>query len=184
MSIRNLLNPEPLPTCRSILAEATFDLTCYSWRSSEPEPTITKRRKSIELQTCKSVNTFVDELASACELLTRFQNTDLNQPTTSSPPLQRKFVPIAGFFENQWNVRFAELIKFKQEHGHTNVTRAAEHKILGNWVAEQRRKWKKGKLPQKHQKALEEIGFEWDRSYYFLPNHSPAEDRDDSSSSS
>ena len=156
MHISNLLNPEPLlPRCHSILNDSQVDFPYHDWESLDA-PALTKRRRSFDSK--ESITSFVDELATACELLTKIQNEELNSMTTSPTTPNKKFIPIAGFFENQWNLRFSELIKFKEEFGHTNVTRAAEHKVLGNWVAEQRRKWKKGKLPAKQQKLLEEIG--------------------------
>jgi len=69
--------------------------------------------------------------------------------------------------------RFAELKAFQKEHGHTNVTRTTDtYKSLGNWVAEQRRKHRKGKMPGEQYEMLSSIGFEWDRKYYFQPGHS------------
>ena len=61
--------------------------------------------------------------------------------------------------ENAWKLRFEELKAYKQENGDCNVP-AREGK-LGQWVADQRRFHKAGKLSKERIVALKDIGFEW-----------------------
>mmetsp|Transcript_21361 Transcript_21361/g.29888 ORF Transcript_21361/g.29888 Transcript_21361/m.29888 type:complete len:199 (+) Transcript_21361:1100-1696(+) len=76
--------------------------------------------------------------------------------------------PKNGDFKRRWNRYYETLKKYQEQYGHLNVTRStAGHEELGNWVAEQRRKLKKGKLTFEQFQSLQELGFEWDRSYYF-----------------
>jgi hypothetical protein len=52
-----------------------------------------------------------------------------------------------------------ELKRFKAQHSHTNVTRTKkESRKLGNWVAEQRRKKKQGRLSKAQIDLLDTIG--------------------------
>eukprot|EP00027_Filamoeba_sp_ATCC50430_P007708 CAMPEP_0168559282 /NCGR_PEP_ID=MMETSP0413-20121227/10436_1 /TAXON_ID=136452 /ORGANISM="Filamoeba nolandi, Strain NC-AS-23-1" /LENGTH=231 /DNA_ID=CAMNT_0008590491 /DNA_START=684 /DNA_END=1379 /DNA_ORIENTATION=+ len=77
--------------------------------------------------------------------------------------------PKNGAFQYQWNTNFEALVAFKDIFGHTRVTRTTPgYEELGNWVAEQRRKLKKGKITEKQFEMLNNIGFEWDRSHYFF----------------
>lgn len=84
--------------------------------------------------------------------------------------------PKNGAFQELWNRNYEELVKFKEQYEHTNVTRSnKEYENLGNWVAEQRRKFKrmeknengKGGITENQFERLHKLGFEWDRSYYF-----------------
>lgn len=61
-----------------------------------------------------------------------------------------------------WDVMYKQLLEFKEENGHTNVSRLHEGmKQLGNWVLEQRRQYHNGKLKPEKRKKLEAIGFDW-----------------------
>ena len=68
-----------------------------------------------------------------------------------------------GFNPNDsWNLRYQELVKFKNQNGHCVVPyRYAENHQLGIWVANQRRKRKKNKLTPERERLLDEIGFSW-----------------------
>lgn len=87
-------------------------------------------------------------------------------------PIQFKILknkPKNGAFQSQWNSNFHSLVDFKRVFGHTRVTRTTlGYEELGNWVAEQRRKLKKGKITQNQFEMLNDIDFEWDRSHYFF----------------
>mmetsp|Transcript_19967 Transcript_19967/g.27929 ORF Transcript_19967/g.27929 Transcript_19967/m.27929 type:complete len:273 (-) Transcript_19967:123-941(-) len=75
-----------------------------------------------------------------------------------------------GIFEGQWMEHYNQLKEFKKQQGHTNVTRNTPGwGFLGNWVADQRRKLRRGKLTEKQFTLLCEMDFEWDRTYYFQP---------------
>lgn len=73
--------------------------------------------------------------------------------------------PKNGAFQKVWDENYDKLIDFMDQNEHTNVTRSTPE--LGNWVAEQRRKFRRGKITESQFIRLNNIGFEWDRSYYF-----------------
>lgn len=61
-----------------------------------------------------------------------------------------------------WDVMFKQLVEYKENNGHTNVSRLQEGmKQLGNWVLEQRRQYHNGNLKPDKRKKLEELGFDW-----------------------
>jgi len=84
--------------------------------------------------------------------------------------------------ETKWKEHYQELIHFKKENGHTNVTQT-KSKPLAEWVKNQRRLRKAGKLAKSRISKLDETGFEWDRSYLFK-NKKSSSDRPISRSSS
>lgn len=63
--------------------------------------------------------------------------------------------------EALWNQRYAELVAYQQQHGHTNVT-SRHNKVLGHWREVQREFRRKGKLSPERIARLDAIGFEWD----------------------
>jgi superfamily II DNA or RNA helicase len=61
-----------------------------------------------------------------------------------------------------WEESFAELIRFKEMHGHCNVPRSyTASDSLALWVSNQRAKKKRGVLLSEREKRLHSIGFEW-----------------------
>ncbi len=71
-----------------------------------------------------------------------------------------------GFIWNSrtktWDMRFAELMCFRSEHGHCNVPQNwRENPKLSKWVETQRRRFITGDLKEDRIKRLEEIGFTW-----------------------
>jgi superfamily II DNA or RNA helicase len=59
-----------------------------------------------------------------------------------------------------WDVRYQELLAFKQQYGHCNVPyNYPDNKQLGRWVSNQRMKRKQNKLTPEREKMLEEVGF-------------------------
>ena len=60
----------------------------------------------------------------------------------------------------EWLDVFDELTKYKAANGDCNVPRA--HGWLGEWVSQQRRSYKNGKLLQERLDLLENIGFVWE----------------------
>jgi len=61
-----------------------------------------------------------------------------------------------------WNQRFDELVTFKKEHGHCNVSyKYTEYPQLAEWVRTQRTSHKKGRLPDDRIQRLDGIGFAW-----------------------
>jgi len=59
----------------------------------------------------------------------------------------------------QWGKQYVELVDYNKKNGNCRVPR--KHGALGNWVDNQRSKYKKGKLSQERIAQLESIGFEW-----------------------
>lgn len=58
-----------------------------------------------------------------------------------------------------WDERFEELLAFRQEHGHTNVS--VRPTKLGSWVSVQQRNFQCDKLSESRKARLEEVGFEF-----------------------
>ena len=64
----------------------------------------------------------------------------------------------------QWDNKFAELVKFKEENDHCNVPgRYDKNPSLGSWVSAQRQDYKKKGLTQDRIDRLNAIGFDWNR---------------------
>jgi len=115
--------------------------------------------------------------------------TSAGTGTTSSTTPSTPTIPVASFsklqlgVQNQqndrtrgsrWTEHFNQLLEFKSEYGHTNVTQT-KSKTLAEWVKNQRRLRKADKLAQSRIDNLDSIGFEWDRSYLFKNKRSPTE---------
>jgi hypothetical protein len=63
-----------------------------------------------------------------------------------------------------WHVRYTELLKFKQTHGHCDVpSRNPDSPSLGVWVVNQRSNKKRGKLTTERVRLLNQVGFTWER---------------------
>ena len=84
------------------------------------------------------------------------------------PEEQLKQLEELGFvwsvFDESWKHTLERLATYKSEHGDVNVRSAYvtdDGFKLGFWVASQRRKKSKGKLPEEQVKQLEELGFVW-----------------------
>ena len=67
-----------------------------------------------------------------------------------------------------WDVRFQQLVDYRNENGHSNVPKSyGPNPSLGQWVQTQRvyyKKWKQGKkshLTEERRQKLEDIGFLW-----------------------
>ena len=60
-----------------------------------------------------------------------------------------------------WDRMFAELQRYKEEHGTCRVPLDSEHRNLAHWCQAQRRRLRSGRLLDRRKKKLEEIGFEW-----------------------
>jgi len=86
------------------------------------------------------------------------------------PEAQIKLLDEIGFNwradhdRQSWEVRYAELLTFKEEHGHCDVSvRNPDNPSLGLWVANQRSNKKRGKLTLEQVQLLDEVGFSWKR---------------------
>lgn len=96
------------------------------------------------------------------------ENCDHNTPqVVDSPPFKFKTSRLGKptVFDKHWKDHFKELEDFKKQHGHTFVSRmTAGYQQLGNWLIDQRRKFRKGKLTREQYDLLTSLGVEWDRS--------------------
>ena len=62
-------------------------------------------------------------------------------------------------FAKHWRQHFQELELFKQQFGHCNVSRTTKgHDQLGNWLADQRRKLRRGKMTRQQYEMLTQLG--------------------------
>jgi len=59
-----------------------------------------------------------------------------------------------------WEEHFQQLVEYKTKHGTVEVPRSDP--LLGNWVTEQRKSRKSGKLSQCRVQWLNSLGFQWD----------------------
>lgn len=102
-----------------------------------------------------------------------FSNTN-NNSTDNNKKASYKFkqpVNKPHAFDRQWRRHFDELAEFKTNHGHCNVSRTTKgFENLGNWLADQRRKLRRGKMTKEQYDMLTQLGVEWDRSHYFVPH--------------
>jgi len=96
--------------------------------------------------------------------------TNAKQGAPNFPFKFKENNPKNGNLAKKWRERYDLLVEFKQKFGHANVTRVTKgYELLGFWVADQRRKCRAGKLTEEQFRLLNDIGMEWDRSYYFKP---------------
>jgi hypothetical protein len=58
---------------------------------------------------------------------------------------------------DNWDAMYEQLVKFKQEHGHTDVP--GNKTSLDSWCCKQRAKMRQNKLPPERRGRMEEIGF-------------------------
>lgn len=71
-------------------------------------------------------------------------------------------------FDKHWVNHFKELESFKKEFGHITVSRTTKgYDQLGNWLADQRRKLRRGKLTEQQYEMLNQLGVDWDRAAQF-----------------
>jgi hypothetical protein len=76
------------------------------------------------------------------------------------PPFPRQRAPSEGYTK-LWEQRYAEMVAFQKEFGHTNV-REKQNKELWHWRDVQRQFRRKGTLSAERIARLDEIGFEWE----------------------
>lgn len=70
--------------------------------------------------------------------------------------------PLAPEFDAAWEKHFAELLAFKESHGHTEVpNRWNGSEFLNRWVQKQRVRLARGTLRPERKKRLDDIGFAW-----------------------
>jgi len=76
------------------------------------------------------------------------------------PPFKSAYAPSQAFLD-QWEERYAEMVAYQKEHGHTNVTKT-QSRVLGRWRDAQRESRKMGSLRADRIARLDEIGFAWE----------------------
>ncbi|MEO6787687.1 MAG: helicase associated domain-containing protein, partial [Chthoniobacteraceae bacterium] len=65
--------------------------------------------------------------------------------------------------EQRWEEMFAHLVRYRQQHGDTEVPKHyAEVPDLAEWMRRQRRSGNRGQMPARHRARLEAIGFAWE----------------------
>ena len=65
----------------------------------------------------------------------------------------------ATVFDKHWKEHYNELVEFKQLFGHCNASRTTRgYDQLGNWLADQRKKLRRGKLTREQYDMLTELG--------------------------
>jgi hypothetical protein len=64
--------------------------------------------------------------------------------------------------QQAWEMRFEELVSYKQEYGDCLVPKVWENQPLATWIGTQRTLRKKSKLDAEKIKRLDELGFVWD----------------------
>jgi hypothetical protein len=69
-------------------------------------------------------------------------------------------------FHQKWLERYQELKAFHEKNGHFHVTLANGGQLLGDWMRDQRRRHREGKLPAIRKQLLDEIGFAWSYSVW------------------
>lgn len=66
-------------------------------------------------------------------------------------------------FAEGWEGRFAEMVAFKEKHGHLHVTKTNESSAgLSHWRDNQRIRLRNGAMKPEQKAKLEAIGFEWE----------------------
>jgi len=76
-------------------------------------------------------------------------------------------------FASGWERRFAELLAFRERHGHLRVTKSNElSRGMSHWLDNQRLRRRGGTMKPEQKSKLDEIGFEWERQ----GTHNPALD--------
>ena len=74
------------------------------------------------------------------------------------------FVWQAGPAQKSWETRYAELLAFRDAHGHCDVSsRSTDNRSLGLWVANQRTNRRLGRLTDEQIRLLTEVGFAWQK---------------------
>jgi len=93
------------------------------------------------------------------------QNATRGTDKTRGPDKQPRKSRAGKYGDKQrelWELRFAELEKYKADHGNCNVN--TKKAGLGKWTQRQRNLYKNGKLPEDRVGRLTTSGFVWDLS--------------------
>jgi hypothetical protein len=79
------------------------------------------------------------------------------------PQSRKNLLNELGFLwvTDNWDTMYEQLVKFRQEHSHTEVPRR-ENATLAGWCLKQRGKMRQNKLPPDRRGRMEEIGFNFE----------------------
>mmetsp|Transcript_1163 Transcript_1163/g.1594 ORF Transcript_1163/g.1594 Transcript_1163/m.1594 type:complete len:210 (-) Transcript_1163:71-700(-) len=103
---------------------------------------------------------------------TQLHNSQPSPQNNPQPQYVFKVPTKETVFDKHWKEHFKELEKFKSLFGHCNVSRTTKgYDQLGNWLSDQRRKLRKGKLTRQQYDMLTTLGVEWERTP-FSPKYS------------
>jgi hypothetical protein len=75
--------------------------------------------------------------------------------------LEQAGFPMEPAPDPRWETRFAQLVEYRNRHGHFVVLRGQGPDKLASWVTHQRRLKRSGEIDPMHARRLEEIGFPW-----------------------
>jgi len=129
-----------------------------------------------ELILFKEINALLDKEMFKKALPVKLRRWLYNQKNTKSSE-KKKLLIENGFKEYisnrttrvSWDTRFTELRQFHNQYGHCNVPVTYRlNRPLGNWIATQRKAYRKGKLSRSRKEALTNLGFEFEplKSWY------------------
>gem|GEM_PF-609834 len=74
-------------------------------------------------------------------------------------------------FVGGWEARFAEMVAFKEKHGHLRITKKSQLSPgLMHWRDNQRIRFRSGVMPPEQRAKLEALGFEWENPERLRPS--------------
>lgn len=85
------------------------------------------------------------------------QHHTFDESSSHTKKKQRK--SLVEIRDEKWEARFRLLVEYNKEHGTTRVP--LDDPIIGNWVAAQRKAYRKGNLSLYRQQRLLSLGFQW-----------------------
>lgn len=79
---------------------------------------------------------------------------------------------LVGWDDELWELRFRELVEFREKHGHTRVpAKWRRNPSLGNWLATQRQLGRRGQIEPDRGKRLAALGVEWEIAETHVEEH-------------
>merc|ERR1719261_145549 len=101
--------------------------------------------------------------------------SDITKPKKNLLPQREKLLADLGlewklYNGSYWENSYNQLVRFKEEHGHCNVT-LKNSLPLGRWVKDQRKKKKLGKLPKYQEDKLLALGMRFKASKQTWDEH-------------
>ncbi|GAX17205.1 hypothetical protein FisN_10Lh053 [Fistulifera solaris] len=134
----------------------------FVWRKTpedrEKEKTQKRLRELIRLVPDSELKE--DELAIKRSMIEKEEAEKKKQKEIREQKLQESVL------HQKWLERYQELKAFHEKNSHFHVTLANGGQPLGDWMRDQRRRHKEGKLPAIRKQLLDEIGFAWSYSVW------------------